>query len=132
MDAAFEARRAKVWEVVGEFWSHLAATVPQPAYIMQVDRRWPDTEWKGYRRATHCYQGTGVYLHFSETGEILYIGVTLASLDRCWANDSPERRYIDAIRFDPNYEFFAPALEVFLIRHPKTRPKYNRLHQKYE
>jgi hypothetical protein len=129
MDEKLAARRNHVWDAVEEFWRHLASHVPKPDYVVQTDRNWSDSEWRDYRRKTRCYEGSGVYIHFSEAGEILYIGVTLAGLDRCWANDSAERRFIDALRFHPDWEFLAPALEVFLIRNPKTRPKYNRLHQ---
>lgn len=130
MPSTRESRKALVWPAVEDFWRHLVPEVPSPEYVQLTDRAWSDAQWKEHRRVTRCYEGSGVYVHFSEGGEILYVGLTLSGLDRCWTNDSDERRYIDALRFNPKWDFFAPALEVFLIRHPVTTPRNNTLHKR--
>src|SRR4051812_4676834 len=98
MATDLNARRSRVWPAVEEFWSHLAAHVPRPEYIQLTDRSWSDAQWKAHRRATKCYEGCGVYVHYSQAGDVLYVGLTLAGFDRCWANDCDDRQYIDGLK----------------------------------
>lgn len=114
---------------VEAFWSNLAPSVPRPQIVTVTDRAWSDEQWRAYPRQTRIQDGIGAYLHFSQAGELLYVGMTISGFDRCWGADSDERHWIDGIRIEPAYDFLIPALELFLIR--RLRPRNNRPHRKH-
>jgi hypothetical protein len=112
------------------FRKFLAPSLPEFRLVNLTDRQWTNEEYK-LRKLVHRGD-PGVYLMYSESGMLIYIGKAEWSLDsRVWSHDSEERfaamprRWIDAVVIPQDLSFLVPALESFLIR--TLNPIHNRV-----
>lgn len=91
-----------------------------------TDAEWYPAEYKRYRKAHQLHRRRGVYLHYAADGTCLYVGKGNSrsqGLDRCWANDWPDRRWILAVPVDEAWPHFTSSLEDYLIG--RLRPRNN-------
>jgi hypothetical protein len=100
-----ELRWCEVQDALAEFQSLLSANAPG----LCIQRNADVLDWE---------RQNGVYLLFGDKEQLLYVGYTLDGFGK--RNTSHERnkafRWMDLIVFPKESEFFAPSLEVFLIR----------------
>jgi hypothetical protein len=123
-----EAVTRELSTAVDAFSTCLASNIPRPEVVQITDAEWEREEYDRHRLAVGYHKKSGVYAMFSGLGELLYIGKGMSEklkLDRCWASDCDDRRWILAVPFDPEWDYLVPSLEVFLIR--RMKPKYNSL-----
>jgi hypothetical protein len=113
------SRWAPIEQMIRDFQGLLAPSVPQLKIEKGVDcaEAYPTSE-----AASPALKKRGVYLIFDDSESKIYIGVTIDRqlIARCLEHRKGKRcgltpRWIDVIPFDPEWEFFAPSLEVFLI-----------------
>jgi hypothetical protein len=106
--------------MICEFQGLLAPSVPQLKLENGIDcaESYPTSE-----AASPTLKKRGVYLIFDDSESKIYIGATIDRelIDRCLEHLTTKPfkhfapRWIDVIPFDPEWEFFAPSLELFLI-----------------
>src|SRR5205814_2470946 len=117
----------KVQAALNKFCSYLAPPprVPALEVVLVDDKDWSDEERQKYRKQHRYHAKCGAYLHYSKTGESLYVGRAFSKnqrLDRARKHDWGERQWIEAILVKKDLAFLIPSLEVFLIW--ELKPKY--------
>jgi hypothetical protein len=119
---------ARVEQQIEAYLQRYSPSSSRPRVVVLTDLTWTYPDWRAYRKQTRCYEGVGVYLHYSGNGELLYIGKAESTFDRCWANDTAERRWIIGLEVSDATMLSIPRLERFLIE--ELNPKNNILYNK--
>ncbi|MBL8746110.1 MAG: hypothetical protein JNK58_07115 [Phycisphaerae bacterium] len=116
------------------FRGFLAPSLPEFGLVNLTDRQWTDDEYAA-RKSAHL-ANPGVYLMYSDSGALIYVGKAEWSLNsRIWSHDAENVflgapcRWIDAIVFPRDLSFLVPSLESFLIR--TLNPMHNRIGRGY-
>ena len=113
-----------VQDKLTEFRRSLAPDFPCLEIVEGYDYQWKYGPTYKTALKTKRYAPCGVYLHYSESGELLYVGKADWFYKRMLQHDDIlERRYIDLICFPSELSPFVLALEAFLLR--ELRPRYN-------
>jgi hypothetical protein len=103
--------------MIREFQEYLAPSVPQLKLERGVDCA---ESYPTYKAASPALKKSGVYLIFDDSQAPRYIGLAMdrSLIERILYYRTEKRftpRWIDVIPFDPEWVFFAPSLESFLI-----------------
>lgn len=87
-----------------------------PAWQPELLNDRDDNELYRSQLAARAFAGAGVYLHYSPSGDLLYVGMTMSGLHRCWDCRPQDCRWTDVVPPPNGFDLFVPALEIYLIR----------------
>jgi len=115
------SRWAPIEEMIREFQGLLVPPLP-----LKIENGLDCAEsCPTFRAASPSLKKQGVYMVFDDSESKIYVGVTIDRplVDRCRDHIKNKRfkllgftpRWIDVIPFDPEWEFLAPSLELYLI-----------------
>ena len=109
-------KRETVEREIKEFRQLLNPDAPEFKIVYAVDKLWTDEEYQLRKPSRFEYQ-QGVYLIYSNDGELVYIGSALQGFySRVFMHDDKiNRRHIEIIVIEEDYMPIILALEFFLI-----------------
>lgn len=127
----YPERWSKIIPALEEFQSYLSPKAPTLRIVLGNDK-----QWSKYEYDTQVQQGVfrqcGVYLFTTTENVLEYIGLATRTFDdRIWKHDDHiSRRYTDLIPIPRDFDFLAPALEMFLIQ--RLNPPENKALRKQD